>query len=568
MPNGANEVIEEFIDGKMYQFDNYRAYVPDNYTKDTPIVYYVCGDGGYYLNNVDFDNIHNRLTMGNLDAIVIQVPRNKAGGHLYQSAANANEYVMDIINNLNLSGNYVISTSHSGGTAEAMNAATKLLTSDNSPSMVHCVLDGYIAECDWDSKGYTSAANGNQSIFLLFGQDRGTNNNNHYYLFASRTNAIIFKEPGRGHEGINNSFTELGVLDFLVGNSSLNLSQFGEITAYRGGIPTELRGDEFQSLKDLYAFFGFDYSKVQRGMISNARLSSEEMYDAGGYKYLSHLKNYEIQSDDDFVTAAVNDVLTRVKGMSFLSGVSYGSYSSSTKVPSEVSSKINKFFNKTAATIEELVQTLENIYLESEAIKNIDTEFENKAKELSDETNDKTKLSLLTKTSDTAEDSNNKGKVTKTDNPLSSTPKTKTEYPHEKKYDNNSTKTYTSEKKEITDTSAPVPIENSVSDNEIENIVIDFDQLKSDENRIVYQINDTYKLVLNIKNGEVTSIEHYYKYANANDALKNISIIKDNYKNIDGFKDVFGNKETVKIVMDLKFNLESAMNSLSGYIHI
>ncbi len=369
MPNGAVGVIQEYSGGKLYRFNGYNAYVPNDYNENTPIMYYLCGDGGIEayvapFASGDHGNFHNRFRAGDANSIVIQVPRNVVFDYntkvrtSYTSGSEADAYVSDIKKNLGINGNMIVSVSHSGSTSDATLAALSFMGGNSSP-VVNAVMDGYIPVDNWQMNGYIDKFKKNNSIFLLFAQNQSTTTAKSYYsmylqLAKLGVNTIIFEDNAskggrpRYHIEISDAFTELGVYDFLSGNGTIPFDQFKSIRAFIGGREVALDLSKIDSVKKLYSFFGIDPSKYHIGGV----LSDLE---------LAQLKDFSFTSDEGNLAAYLNKIRFCIRNSSYLTGnFTYGG-SSTTQVPSQIGSCVSGYFSNVNTALNKVVELTDSI---------------------------------------------------------------------------------------------------------------------------------------------------------------------------------------------------------------
>lgn len=373
MPNGAISIIREYSDGKLYRFNGYNAYVPNDYNENTPIMYYLCGDGGTDAYEAPFTisahgNFHKRFSEGNAESIVIQVPRNVVFDYntkartCYVSGTQANIYVADIKKNLGITGNMIVSISHSGSAVDASQAALSLLGSapESQPPIVHAVMDGNIPVYNWQSNGYIEKFKQNHSIFLLFAQNQDTSTAKSYYgnyleLAKQGVNTIIFEDDKsingrpRYHIEMSDAFTELGIYDYLSGNGTIDFSKFKSIRAFINGTEINLDLSQVDSVKKLYSFFGIDGTKYHVG----GSLSNLE---------LANLKNFSLLSDKGNLSSYLNKIRTSVRKTAYLTAnLSAYSCSSTTQVPSQINSCVSNYLNNVTSTLNNIVSLTDSI---------------------------------------------------------------------------------------------------------------------------------------------------------------------------------------------------------------
>lgn len=63
--------------------------------------------------------------------------------------------------------------------------------------------------------------------------------------------------------------------------------------------------------------------------------------------------------------------------------------------------------------------------------------------------------------------------------------------------------------------------------------------LYTDENKLVYNNGDVYKIVYYYEDNEITGLEHYYEYANEKEALEHYNKDKEELKNHASIKKIY-----------------------------
>lgn len=371
MLNGAISIIREYQAGKLYKFNGYNAYVPNNYSENTPVMYYLCGDGGQSAYETPFavgGNFDTEFREKNAQSIVIQVPRNvdydpdTKTRISYLSGQQANIYVEDIKKNLGLSGNMTVAISHSGSAGDASIAALKLLASnkDESPPIINVVMDGYIPASYWKSTGYIEKFKENNSIFLLFAQNQTTTTAKNYYpaylqLASQGVNTIIFEDNAneegrpRSHTEMSNAFTEVGIYDYLSSNGTIDFSQFKSIRAFINGQEIALDLSKIDNINKLYSFFGIDTSKYHLATsFSNLELSK--------------LKNFSLESDKNHLSTSLNRIRAAIRKTSYLTtNLSNQGFSSTTQVPTQINTCITNYFNNVTTILTNIAKLTDSV---------------------------------------------------------------------------------------------------------------------------------------------------------------------------------------------------------------
>jgi len=243
--------------GAIYEFttetgSKFEAYIPNNYDSNTKIMIYEAGnDGsGKNVNNpANWNKFKNRFEQGSCNAIVLRGMRH-----------NAVNYYNYLVKECGLVDPQPITVSHSGGTMYSMYETNDLInqSSSNKPAIV-TILDGYAPAPYLESKGIVQNFKDKNTIVLGFAQ--GNDNANYavqYEGLAQKgVNVLILYDKsqyGISHGGVNNSFTEANILEYVIGEGKLPDNY--EIKTYQNGQFVSVDFSQVSDLQSLYSYFG------------------------------------------------------------------------------------------------------------------------------------------------------------------------------------------------------------------------------------------------------------------------------------------------------------------------
>ena len=206
-------IVNEYPNGVVKKFKtengkSFEAYIPNDYDSNTNVIIYEHGDGGY---SNDWKSYKAKFETGECDSIIIRADRNKSSD-LYNH----------IVSEYGLTGDNKMTVSFSGGTSYAFAETKKMIEQNpdaNAPVTV--IMDGYIPYKYLESNGTSAAIRDADGIILAFGRPNASYNYMSIYkdyAKQSQTNMIIFTDNsdyGKSHMGVNNSFMEGGLLEYV-----------------------------------------------------------------------------------------------------------------------------------------------------------------------------------------------------------------------------------------------------------------------------------------------------------------------------------------------------------------
>ena len=97
----------------------------------------------------------------------------------------------------------------------------------------------------------------------------------------------------------------------------------------------------------------------------------------------------------------------------------------------------------------------------------------------------------------------------------------------------------------------------------------DYDTLASDEEKLVYNCDDEFKLIVHTDGDEVTGLEHMFKFANDDEALEGLEKIKQDYKNVDNVDKIILNDNLIKVLFNkLAFKDLTREDAKAMYEHL
>ena len=336
-------IVAEYSSGTLRQFslDNgqeFEAFFPNNYTATTPVMIYEHGNGEdlTYAYHRDWKTFTEKFNREECNSIII---------HGYRK--NSVDLYDHLIEKCNLQPENTFTVSFSGGTIHSLTEANELINRyPNNEPPISVILDGYIpTEYLRNTKIQKNLAD-NNAILLAFGQVGGQST----YLRQCRelseagVKLVLFQdqsEYGYSHRGINDSFTENGVLEYVIGEKKLPDNYIVKI--YENGKWVSIDYGSVKDVDDVYDLFGIDTLKTR-------------------IEKLANVSNYAITSDNLSLSFYLNNIVRNVRNTNFF-GISFENFngSSTTSVPADIESLVKKHFNNAAKVMDKIVRLTDSV---------------------------------------------------------------------------------------------------------------------------------------------------------------------------------------------------------------
>ena len=257
---------------------------------------------------------------------------------------------------------------------------------------------------------------------------------------------------------------------------------------------------------------------------------------------LSKLQDITVKSDDKTLENYLNGIRSSIRNTNFLTASFNLSYGSTTKVPTAIPEIITEYFTSTSTLLNKIAKKTSQIANIAVEIEKLDTDMSKQTEELNEQvltgTAVQTGAALLTNTV-TNDIDNSKQTVNETYT-INNENINQTVSQQEVTTTNNNQQVLETVRK----TSTPVYQKN----NSIEEQFIEYEKLYSTNDKVVYNYNDKYKIVIHHENGRITGVEHYYNYQNSEEAIKAIGQLNVDYKNVENFNKIIQKDNLVKVV--------------------
>lgn len=584
-------IVNEYPNGvvKKFKTENgkvFEAYIPNNYTSSTNVIIYEHGDGGY---SNDWKTYKDKFETGECDSIIIRADRNKSSD-LYNH----------IVSEYNLTGENKMTVSFSGGTSYAF-AETKKIIEQNpdAAAPVTVIMDGYIPYQYLGTNGTSAAIREANGIILAFGRPNDSGYYKIYQQYAkeSKTNMIIFKDTssyGKSHMGVNNSFMEAGLLEYVEGRGEL--PDRYEICIYdseKGEFVT-LDRSQVSTLADVYSLFGLDYKG--KPIIRNYTLTE-----------LGQIEDLSVTSDSGVLEESLNKIRSVIRNSNIVNCGSLGGCSSTTMMPSQIGAVVSRFLESTTSCLSKIVNETSQFAAIGESIEELNFNLERQAMEINDielvesvygpvvsVSEEEVKQEYLTvetvqESSNTVEEEtvvvpSNKGTVSSVDTNYevksntvvdsSNNGSTPTIVVPTNKVDNGSSgKQNNGSSVAGALISSSTVISNNIDNNKdvvIDNDeFVDYDTLLSNDTQLVYEYDNGCKLVIYKDGDTIIGVEHYFDLSKCNMSTLDI---KHKYVDNEFFSELVEEDNLVKVVLKSSMyenrtvtDIKNILDSNKGY---
>lgn len=535
--------MEEDIKGKVVtRFEDhgikYKLYVPENVNADTPIFVYAYGSGD--------PNMEKCISEHGSDSIVI--------GTMISYSSDVGKVTMDIVNDVKqefgVTSTVVSPSGFSlGGPVGLKIAAENIRQNPDCEPQTVFLIDGYGTyfynpKLHLDDTDTMNLFKENNTVFFAFDHPLKKTTVNTLYAEAG-LNFITVKCIGQGHVEINSTFFSNGLYDYRVDGK---LPKDGYVySIYNKETKTweEIPYEKVETLSDIYALFGID------GTIEH-KYTIQEM---------ANLEDLEVRSSDSALATLLNGIRGAIRSSNIVSkGYASGGCSSTTLMPSQVPAVVSRYYEATVNSLSKLVNETEQFAKIGESIKEMDFNLEREAREL-----DAIDITVATYGSDSTEE-----------DVIINNPSDDSNTYIEEGIGNSTISTPSDDDTLVIDGSiSSIPSEDTLTndDSGIKNDVgindndslydfIPYEEVISNDSRIVFRSDEGYKVILHIENDSIIGIEHYYDLNN-NDNIT-LDSIKDLYKDNKYLNEIIHEDNYVKVIFDVDMYKNSNLNDIKS----
>lgn len=514
---GNGNVRDEVINGVQC-----KVYYPSNVNSNTQVALYMHGGGDDLVSANDAVRYLNNSNNTNSIVIIPSDLSNRTTDAYFNSVVGAYD---NFIKQNGINQNNLVISGFSSGYCSTFGVLNKYLEKHpNSDSASVYLIETYPQSYDYSSERYKnyydySAYKNNGTMFYSYTGKYGNGNSlGETYdkilnpLDDNGCNVINIMVDGAGHQGSEEAFFTDSVIDFSKGNTTLtNSSYYYQVKNSQTGKWELISANDVNTLNKIRERFN---------LTTLPMITVEDTY-LDNLKYLSSLSlsSETVSTDSNTLLDNINNMYSVIKGSTFVvSNYVSGGGSSTTKVPSSIPDVINKYFSATSNLLCGLAVFLKKCEESNALMEKTEKDIESDAGSLGDP--------------DIVELGNDNSGVPKYNQPTTDTPK----------YDQPSTDT--------------PKIENDDSSNWQEEFP-KYDELYTTENKVVFDYNNEYRVIVHHDGETITGVEYYYDFGNSENAIASLAKLKDMYEN-SGIENILVKDGYVKVI----FN-ENTFNNLS-----
>mgnify|MGYP004550837641 FL=1 len=548
-------------------------YVPDKIDENTSIFVFEHGSG-HGLSEVQ---AYAETTQPN--QIIIAPYRS---GSSTNDSKHYNE-LMDMVESVrkeyNITNNNLTSSGFSAGGYYGLAVASANIEAHqgNIGPQIVCMVDDfsdsmYNPESTYNKLNLDNLKDNNSIMFMLeqpckyLGGDTGKAANKAADYYAEQGLNVIrveCKTPNgsNAHSTVKQRFFDSGFAEFSQGTTTLPDDDCFVYRIYNKETQEweEIDVNEINTLNKVYNYFGID-GNVKTGKVYEGNLKYlQEILDGR----VINLDNIDISSDLGIVLSNVNNVFSQIRNTTIVNnGISLVEGTSAINVLSQISGVINTYYNNVITLLCNLANTLKQI--EDSAY--IFDEGEKEIAKVAETVNDDNLVSLdasavsagvligsdLTnkeETNDTTDETTSK-EDSMTDDAI--------ELPKDKPDSKDVPKTTIPVKKEKYEPISSEPEQdtnNTVSSWKEE--FPEYSELYSTDDKVVFDCNNEFKIILHRNGDTITGIEYYYDFGSSENAANALFNLKSMYQD-SGIENIMMKDRYVKVI----FN-DNVFNNLS-----
>ena len=286
------------------------------------------------------------------------------------------------------------------------------------------------------------------------------------------------------------------------------------------------------------------------------------------YSSLANLNEGNVVCNDTEIKEKLKAIRSSIKKSQFLSNTFNFTSDSTTDIPSKEAGEIKKITDEIANVYQKLVHDTDEIAFMTWMYEIEDEEFAKYAQELNNSIDDAKRAINNSRGSDsyyggpggygggpagsyTPTPSTNEENKDDEDDNLDDDNKN-----DENNTDENNTDDNTEDLSDITTT-------------EFDDYWPDYDALASDDDKLVYNCDDEFKLIVHTNGDEVTGLEHMFKFASDDEALDGLEKIKQDYKDVDNVDKIILNDNLIKVLFNkLAFKDLTKEDAKTMYEHL
>lgn len=541
----------KFIERTTEDGVRYALYVPENVNADTKVFTYVHGSGGA---NGDWRNAKNGVLEHGSDSIIIMPTMSWDSDWAVKT--------MNVVNQVKeeygITNTTVSSSGFSmGGFAGYVTVAENIKQNPDAEPQTVFFIDDYARKTYYNyqttlqDEETVQSFKDNQTVFFIY--EPTSKNQAQANAFAQAgLNVIRVKCVGQDHVTINKKFFYNGVYDYASGGTLPSEGYKYEMYNPETGKWEEISYDKVATQDALFEHLNIDT------FVSNMNR-------------LYTLPDISIKSSNKELETYLNAIRRELRNTNFLTtNFTEASFTSTTKVPNAIPDLINEYFSMTSS----LLNSLANKTI---AIAKIAGEIELLDKNLASRLESINTGDLLYQTATpvtkpiVSEDAVKEDVVEETPQPEPTptptpeptptpdltpetevidktpvVPDTKPEQTTEEK--ENPTEDKKPTNNDNNNQNKPQPEPTTEEKLPIEEQFPKYEELYSTNDKIVYNYNDEYKVVIHHEEGKITGVEYYYDYKTTEAATTAVEQLKLDYKDVENFDQVIQKDQYVKVL--------------------
>lgn len=497
----------------------YKLYVPENVNADTPIFVYAYGSGD--------PNIEKCVAEHGSDSIII--------GTIINYGSNFGNTTMNIVNEVKQEygvTSTVVSPScfSLGGPVGFQVTAENIRQNPDCDPQTVFLLDAYGTyfynpKLHLNDTDMMNLFKKNNTVFFAFDHELKKTNVNSLYAEAG-LNVVMVKCVGQGHGEINSSFFSNGLYDYRV-NEKLPKDGFVySIYNKETGMWEEIPYEKVGTLADVYALFGIEYNGV-----NEHKYTIQEM---------ANLEDLEVKSSDDALVTLLNGIRGAIRSSNIVNkGYSLGGCSSTTLMPSQVPAVVSRYYEATISSLSKLVNETNQFAKIGESIEEMDFNLEREASELN-----AIDITMATYGSDNySSDINGNTTIIPSSDVIVNQSNDTTLYTED------SGNNFITPENILTGGSFGTKVEDVINKDNSVYEFIPYEDVFSNENRMVFESNQGYKIVLHVENDSITGVEYYYDL-NRTEGVT-LDSINELYKDNEYLDRIVHEDNYVKVIFDV-----------------
>lgn len=540
-------------------------YVPDKIDENTSIFVFEHGSG-HGLSEVQ---AYAETTQPN--QIIIAPYRS---GSSTNDSKHYNE-LMDMIESVrkeyNITNNNLTSSGFSAGGYYGLAAASANIEAHkgNIDPQIVCMVDDfsdsmYNPESTYNKLNLDNLKDNNSIMFMLeqpckyLGGDTGKAANKAADYYAEQGLNVIrveCKTPNgsNAHSTVKQRFFDSGFAEFSQGTTTLPDDDCFVYRIYNKETQEweEIDVNEINTLNKVYNYFGID-GNVKTGKVYEGNLKYlQEILDGR----VINLDNIDISSDLGIVLSNVNNVFSQIRNTTIVNnGISLVEGTSAINVLSQISGVINTYYNNVITLLCNLANTLKQIEDSAYTFDEGEKEIAKVAETVNDDNVVSLDASAVSAGVLIGSDLTNKEEANDTTDETTSKEDSMTddaiELPKDKP-----------DSKDVPKTTIPVKKEkyepiSSESEQDTNNTVSswkeefpEYSELYSTDDKVVFDCNNEFKVILHRDGDTITGIEYYYDFGSSENAANALFNLKSMYQD-SGIENIMMKDRYVKVIFN------------------